>query len=119
LIPEEAYGDREIVAPVEPHQEIEEGSTEDNSMSPAHFEDLGDDYLAEQLHNNFKEEMSGMTVAQLKQEPMEDEAHIHQDDYGDIHASSEDEAVDLDVLMNDLDKLKRKIDRCKKKRKIM
>ena len=97
MIPEEAYGAPELVAPVEPHREIEEGSTEEDFLSPAQFDDLGDDYLAEQLHNNFKEEMSDMTVAQLKQEPMEDEAHIHQDDYGDIHASSEDEAVDLDV----------------------
>lgn len=125
-IPEEAYGDPEIVAAVESQKEIEEGSTEEDFVSPAQFDDLGDDYLAEQLHNNFKEEtscvkaeMSDVAVDQLKQESMDDESHLHQDDYGDSHASSEDEEFDLDDLMNDLDKLKKKIDRCKKKRKIM
>ena len=87
MIPEEAYGAPELVAPVEPHREIEEGSTEEDFLSPAQFDDLGDDYLAEQLHNNFKEEtssvkaeMSDMTVAQLKQESIDDESHLHQDD---------------------------------------
>ena len=109
MIPEEAYGAPELVAPVEPHREIEEGSTEEDFMSPAQFDDLGDDYLAEQLHNNFKEEtscvkaeMSDVAVDQLKQESMDDESHLHQDDYGDSHASSEDEEFDLDDLMNDV-----------------
>ena len=56
-------------------------------MSPAQFDDLGDDYLAEQLHNNFKEEtsyvkaeMSDVPVDQVTQESIDDESHLHQDD---------------------------------------
>ena len=65
-----------------------------------------------------KSETSEMHVSATKQESMDSVPRCHKDHRGEVKEESEDEDVDLDTLMNNLNKLKKQIDKCRKRQKI-
>ena len=65
-----------------------------------------------------KSETSEMNVSATKQESMDSVSRCHKDNPGEVKAESDDEEVDLDTLMSNLNKLKKQIDKCRKRQKI-
>ena len=57
-----------------------------------------------------KSETSEMNLSATEQESMDSVSRCHKDHRGEVKEESDDEEVDLDTLMNNLNKLKKQID---------